>query len=452
MVFGPWIEAWTWLKSLKPDFKKWHRPSFNYITLHYMYLISLTILGSILLYPIKNMAYIDALFFAAGSATQSGLNTINVNDIYLYQQIVLYFICMIANPIFINTFLVFVRLYWFEKRFQSVVLDSQRMRRTRTWGSRRDMTQAKQDGDPSLAEAGLGGKKITIMNPGPITMHQAEEEMHGVDPDERTQRKAGKNEDIDDGDDSSGSNAQDGENSNSSGENSSSMLQPFRRDITFADEVHHPRHVRTTSSGDPAPPQISTARNIAFLEKQRADKDEGTLYIPGPRDFDRGDVPQELQFDGSNSPITPRTTAPKGRFMSRHDTDATKLGKTSTFDKAVSTARSTWGKRLQYTKTDRTDKTDGEDADDDPMRSQGLRRRGRRNSLASFIATRDSSEGPLPYLSYQPTIGRNSTFINLTEEQREELGGIEYRSLKTLAVILCSMWNIDIWRDAALIS
>jgi Trk-type K+ transport system membrane component len=42
----------------------------------------------------------------------------------------------------------------------------------------------------------------------------------------------------------------------------------------------------------------------------------------------------------------------------------------------------------------------------------------------------------MPYLSWQPTIGRNSAFVDLTEEQRDELGGIEYRSLKTLAVVL----------------
>ena len=42
----------------------------------------------------------------------------------------------------------------------------------------------------------------------------------------------------------------------------------------------------------------------------------------------------------------------------------------------------------------------------------------------------------MPYLSWQPTIGRNSAFVDLTEEQREELGGIEYRSLKSLALIL----------------
>lgn len=40
-----------------------------------IYICSLAIIGSILLYPAGGMAYIDALFFATGCATQSGLNT-----------------------------------------------------------------------------------------------------------------------------------------------------------------------------------------------------------------------------------------------------------------------------------------------------------------------------------------------------------------------------------------
>jgi hypothetical protein len=35
----------------------------------------MSIIGSILLYPAGGMAYVDALFFASGAATQSGLNT-----------------------------------------------------------------------------------------------------------------------------------------------------------------------------------------------------------------------------------------------------------------------------------------------------------------------------------------------------------------------------------------
>ena len=40
-----------------------------------LYIMSTAIVGSILLYPAGGLAYIDALFFASGAATQSGLNT-----------------------------------------------------------------------------------------------------------------------------------------------------------------------------------------------------------------------------------------------------------------------------------------------------------------------------------------------------------------------------------------
>ena len=39
-------------------------------------------------------------------------------------------------------------------------------------------------------------------------------------------------------------------------------------------------------------------------------------------------------------------------------------------------------------------------------------------------------------LSRQATIGRNSQFRNLTSEDKEQLGGIEYRSLKLLLKIV----------------
>ena len=92
-MFGPWLETFAFLRGLVPS--KIGHPHFNFITLHCMartkhlsrvhvtnhfayldmYLISMTIVGSVILYPTKNMAYIDCLFFASGAATQSGLNT-----------------------------------------------------------------------------------------------------------------------------------------------------------------------------------------------------------------------------------------------------------------------------------------------------------------------------------------------------------------------------------------
>ena len=62
--------------------------------------------------------------------------------------------------------------------------------------------------------------------------------------------------------------------------------------------------------------------------------------------------------------------------------------------------------------------------------------RARSGTISSMKHWASSENEATPYLSWQPTIGRNSAFVDLTEEQREELGGIEYRSLKTLAVVL----------------
>lgn len=63
-----------------------------------------------------------------------------------------------------------------------------------------------------------------------------------------------------------------------------------------------------------------------------------------------------------------------------------------------------------------------------------------------------SSRGPRQmssnYLSWTPTVGRNSAFVGLSHEQIEELGGVEYRALKVLrwiaiayfVVMLCVGW------------
>lgn len=47
-----------------------------------------------------------------------------------------------------------------------------------------------------------------------------------------------------------------------------------------------------------------------------------------------------------------------------------------------------------------------------------------------------SKDSNVPGLSSQATLGRNSQFYNLTDEDREKLGGIEYRALKLLLKIV----------------
>src|SRR3569833_581487 len=126
------------------------------------WIIGLTILGSILLYTSGrgNLAYIDALFFAGGANTQAGLNTVDFNLLNTFQQIVVFVLAMTSNPITINSFVVFLRLYWFEKRFQNIAREARQRRGT--------LSKAKSAGksDADRIERVVNGRSITVMHSG----------------------------------------------------------------------------------------------------------------------------------------------------------------------------------------------------------------------------------------------------------------------------------------------
>ena len=42
----------------------------------------------------------------------------------------------------------------------------------------------------------------------------------------------------------------------------------------------------------------------------------------------------------------------------------------------------------------------------------------------------------VPYISFSAVVGRNSRFTALTDEQKDELGGVEYRALRVLLYIV----------------
>ena len=118
----------------------------NFIIAHYVYIIFMTILCSVVIYPEKNIDYIDALVFAAGSCTQGGLATEQLNNLKLYQQIAVYVVCMLTTPIFIHSFLTILRLYWYEKRFDNIKISSiqqYNMRRSKTIANLRSETSAR---------------------------------------------------------------------------------------------------------------------------------------------------------------------------------------------------------------------------------------------------------------------------------------------------------------------
>lgn len=395
------VKFWEFSKrNIIPDV--FIKRRFNFITIHYLYLIGMSLVGSVIIYGIGDIAYIDALFFASGSCTQSGLNTVDINLIKFGQQFVLFFLAMLCNPIIINSMVVFVRLYWFEKRFEAVVKATTSLRRTRS----KQRTNTMPKDDPEQGLSGVAGKAIRILrNTGRIT---------GPANGAKLENDNGKAAD------SSDTSGPDVEESNN----------------TVHPEILGPR-ISLPNDDDPVPlaHQLSPEQHIRFLENQRNPSDNTALRIPSPREFERGSRPENITRDHDDSLLRRITSAPDvtGSEGKRRNDDAAPVThitidepeflrdrheKTPTFPR-LNTRQSTLPSHTY-----------------DPPEPGNLRRRGSGTFNSIRRVNTPRTQELAPYLSWQPTIGRNSFFIGLTEEQREELGGIEYRALKALALIL----------------
>lgn len=387
------------------------------------WIIGLAILGSILLYPAGNLAYIDALFFASGACTQSGLNSVDINLLNTYQQLVLFFLPMLTNPITINTFIVFIRLYWFEKRFQHIVREALRNRRTIS----QSRSQANGERDIGKEEQGVNGRKIVVLHPAAqasrITDHlkRANSDTTLEKLDTAVQRLAGN---ISEGRRESGMSAKEEKRKDDGPSNN----QP---QIKFAERV------KRSDGLNEGLLQLPPKRDdLAVLERQRNPQDKGVLRIPGPRDSEMGMAPETIDEEEAIRRIDSRRCS---GFYSRYgsqsgsprcvlDSNGCQVSndqpQTQVEDSAQAAAHTPvtlWPRRLENHNDCITNDED----------NRLVASRSKPKSVSSA-----NTNLLTPYLSWQPTVGRNSAFVNLMESQREELGGIEYRSLKSLALIL----------------
>lgn len=340
-------------------------------------------------------------------------------------------IASVCNPIFINTFVVFVRLYWFEKRFQNVVLEARSLRRNKTRSRTKSQENPNLERTVGQEEHGVGDREIVVLREpnGEVKGSKIEDEdlfREGMDGSSNSgSLKSGKEKVVEPKSDAQAAPPEQKPDTS------------FRRDIVFADEVNSPL--------ERLPEKQSKEHNIAFVENQRNPIDKGTLRIPGPRDFDLGYVPQRIEEgdDDLNKQVTnlsdeDRLQMKRERSNSVPPTELNQddhpIRSHITFDPSDNRQRPHTGPSAYNRGPLRTRTSGSEEA---PTPNMQLRNRQRTNTLRSFLSReKDEEQDPMPYLSWTPTVGRNSAFVDLTEDQREELGGIEYRSLKMLAIIL----------------
>ncbi|EPS39267.1 hypothetical protein H072_6953 [Dactylellina haptotyla CBS 200.50] len=462
------------IKIIRPEwiperFTKFRK--LNFITIHYLYIIGWCITASILLYPIKNMQYIDALFFASGASTQSGLNTIDINQLKTYQQVVLMLVACFTNPVVINTGVVFVRLYWFEKRFDTIVEQSKTFVMERKATSRRKSESEGVDGVDS-AERGVAGRTINVLfNSGRKTNADSSTN-HPERTDEKTTTG---NKDLQEfrrnfGVGSTGPHRPisfpgfRGHNRSRSDANHQLALRQSKPGGMFADSntdndfaieddddepqkppmspaPFNPELTGILEKGDPEPSTSTAAPHITFADPKKSQRKESTTYVvPTPFEVEtRGSGLATKFMDGEDEEEKgPRDEEPPPETP----------GPTAVFRRAITIDEPTMTRDSMYSSgtRQRIKPLNTRAATDQAYlvtpATPGLHRalsdvwKRRRNSSPSRRSSRTVER--MPYLSYNPTIGRNSQFNygELTDEQKEELGGVEYRALRTLAYIL----------------
>ncbi|KAJ9482827.1 hypothetical protein VN97_g10600 [Penicillium thymicola] len=383
----------------------------NFIFLHYTYIITWALIGSIVVYSGGGIAYTDALFLSVGAATQSGLNTVNLNGLHLYQQIVFYIITIICTPIFIHSALVFIRLYWFEKRFQRVARDARALRTTRS-----RMDNVSQDNDSegiNLAELGDGGRSIVVLRSNTGDARNGKP----FDPGGKTTDDAQSETEAPEGHENSGQ----------------SSLKDLQNDRT--------EH-RFGLGSLRVPAQLEQEQHIAFLEDQR--KNKGALRIPSPREYDRGGAPEILdgEEDEVNKSVQPSSPQPDHRQSPMHSDEIDQVGPLEGPHIAINEPDMPQTDTRGSTFTHLITRSTVQDTTPMNEATGGLGPRGARNIARGIwrSLTQEKDHSTQPYLSWNATVARNSNFIDLTEEQRDELGGIEYRALKTLTVVLVSYY------------
>lgn len=434
------------------------------------WIIGATLFASVLIYGggKTNTRYIDSLMFASGANTQAGLNPIDVNDLNGFQQSMIYLFALLSNPISLHTSVVFLRLYWFEKRFQSWAKEVRQRRPS--------FTKSRSKGRPDLSRAeqdvGVNGRDITVIprngkaprltNDGTVLDGEHDAAPTATVPDDKSDtttmtedpnrsvgleslEKPGANGlhyNQGQGADATPSDGQDFTDA--------SLGYPTGQPaITFAETVK-----RSDGMGDDRTnfsQRRANAEHIAILERQRNPQDDDVLRIPGPRDAEKGLGPRRLldlehRDEDDQNPMARGLTRESHpdeaannsrRFQGRQPTITIAEPERRKRDELVEDAKVIGSTidSLRFRKPRFMSKQSHHPQEEDEESKEIRPVVSRTMDTIRTVLSRDKVDD-MPYLSYTPTMGRNSNFVGLTLEQREELGGIEYRSLRTLALVL----------------
>ncbi|KAK3391537.1 cation transport protein-domain-containing protein [Sordaria brevicollis] len=111
-------------------------PPVNFISIHYAYFIVVCLLASLIFWgsshPTQRISYTDSLFLVVSAMTETGLNTVDLSTITLWQQILLFLLIISGSAIWVSIWTVQIRKHAFEERFKDLVRTDRLRRASRS--------------------------------------------------------------------------------------------------------------------------------------------------------------------------------------------------------------------------------------------------------------------------------------------------------------------------------
>lgn len=198
-------------------------PPTNFITVHYLYFITVCFIASGIFYafstPANSIAYVDCLFLVISAMTEAGLNTVNLSQMATVQQVILWLLIILGSSIWVSIWTVLIRKREFEQRFRDVarratlrsrstvdyrlsMVDIPLARRIRSFSRTKSIsTSDAAANDPIPIRNGSPGSKTVPPISGPVSVQKLREPVPGpekayMDSFEPTSRAAESNDEI----------------------------------------------------------------------------------------------------------------------------------------------------------------------------------------------------------------------------------------------------------------
>ncbi|KTW29793.1 hypothetical protein T552_00998 [Pneumocystis carinii B80] len=383
-------------------------PKINFLRFHYIYILSAIFIGTFLIYIQRNIKFVDALFLGSSAATQAGLVILDVSTLSTYQQVVLYIVSILTTSIFIHSLTAVVRFFLIRSKFDNIVQQA----RTQSLRKNQNLSHSFLSYN-EIEEKGVGNRTIRVLlrresanendfNPTPL--RRTSISFGNANPPSKMQEHERKNEVNRSLEESS--NLNNTSNYNvllNKDENTDIKLQKNEENVLYEERQITP-DIRFGNLPVPVRKSIDVTKDneLSTCQNPSEQEDEFNNKLRKSKSIE----PQPVStINDTLTPITRLPTYENNYYlrMRKSLTGDKSISKVSTFDRYISNAF-------------------------------------RKKRDSSPLSQRTSKS--FPYLSYQPTIGRNSAFVTLTKEQRDELGGIEYRALKLLCWILVCYYLI----------